>query len=67
MFLVMELVEGSSLRQLIKAHGARGLSLGIATYIVQSAVAGLELAHVRPGGAIESGKRLNLDEDMKKR
>jgi serine/threonine protein kinase len=51
-FLVMEFVDGPSLRQLIKARGPRGLSLGVATYIVQSAAGGLEFAHVRPGGAI---------------
>jgi serine/threonine-protein kinase len=51
-FLVMEFVDGPSLRQLIKARGARGLSLGVATYIVQAAAAGLEFAHARPGGAI---------------
>jgi serine/threonine protein kinase len=51
-FLVMEFVDGPSLRQLLKARGSRGLSLGIATYIVQSAAAGLEFAHNRPGGAI---------------
>jgi serine/threonine protein kinase len=51
-FLVMEFVDGPSLRQLIKARGTRGLSLGVASYIVQSAAAGLEFAHVRPGGAI---------------
>jgi serine/threonine protein kinase len=51
-FLVMEFVDGPSLRQLIKARGPRGLSLGAATYIIQSAAAGLEFAHARPGGAI---------------
>jgi len=51
-FLVMEFVDGPSLRQLFKARGARGLSLGVATYIVQSAAGGLEFAHARPGGAI---------------
>jgi serine/threonine protein kinase len=51
-FLVMEFVDGPSLRQLIKARGTRGLSLGVATYIAQSAAAGLEFAHARPGGAI---------------
>jgi len=51
-FLVMEFVDGPSLRQLIKARGARGLPLGVTTYIVQSAAAGLEFAHARPGGAI---------------
>jgi serine/threonine protein kinase len=51
-FLVMEFVDGPSLRQLIKARGTRGLSVGVATYIVQSAAAGLEFAHARPGGAI---------------
>ena len=51
-FLVMEFVDGPSLRQLLKARGTRRLSLGTATYIVQAAAAGLEFAHVRPGGAI---------------
>jgi serine/threonine-protein kinase len=51
-FLVMEFVDGPSLRQLIRARGARGLSLGVASYIAQSAAAGLEFAHARPGGAI---------------
>ncbi|NVB77622.1 MAG: protein kinase [Kofleriaceae bacterium] len=51
-FLVMEFVDGPSLRQLLKARGSRGLPLGIATYIVQAAAAGLEFAHARPGGAI---------------
>jgi serine/threonine protein kinase/outer membrane biosynthesis protein TonB len=51
-FLVMEFVDGPSLRQLLKSRGSRGLSLGVATYIVQSAAAGLEFAHNRPGGAI---------------
>jgi len=51
-FLVMEFVDGPSLRQLIKARGSRGLPLGVATYIVQSSAAGLEFAHARPGGAI---------------
>jgi serine/threonine-protein kinase len=51
-FLVMEFVDGPSLRQLLKARGPRGLPLGVATYIVQSAAAGLEFAHVRPGGAV---------------
>src|SRR6187397_311945 len=51
-FLVMEFVDGPSLRQLLKARGSRRLSLGVATYIVQSAAAGLEFAHNRPGGAI---------------
>ncbi|MGE5185533.1 MAG: serine/threonine-protein kinase [Acidobacteriota bacterium] len=51
-FLVMEFVDGPSLRQLLKARGTRGLPLGVATYIVQSAAAGLEFAHARPGGAV---------------
>ncbi len=51
-FLVMEFVDGPSLRGLLKARGARGLSLGAATYIVQSAAAGLQFAHARPGGAV---------------
>ncbi len=51
-FLVMEFVDGPSLRQLLKARGSRRLSLGTATYIVQAAAAGLEFAQARPGGAI---------------
>ena len=51
-FLVMDFVDGPSLRQLLKARGARGLPLGVASYIVQSAAQGLEFAHARPGGAI---------------
>ena len=51
-FLVMEYVDGPSLRQLLKARGSRRLALGTATYIVQAAAAGLEFAHARPGGAI---------------
>jgi len=51
-FLVMEFIDGPSLRQLIKARGSRGLSLGVATYVLTSAAAGLEFAHARPGGAI---------------
>jgi serine/threonine protein kinase len=51
-FLVMEYVDGPSLRQLLKARGNRGLSLGTATFIVQTAATGLEFAHSRPGGAI---------------
>jgi len=50
-FLVMEYMDGPSLRQLLKARGDR-LSISIATYIVQSAAAGLEFAHIRPGGAV---------------
>src|SRR5687768_2784373 len=53
-FLVMEFVDGPTLRQLLGLLGLRkrGLSPGIATYVVQSAAAGLEFAHRRPGGAI---------------
>ncbi|MBA3499788.1 MAG: serine/threonine protein kinase [Myxococcota bacterium] len=51
-FLVMEFVDGPSLRQLLKARNTRGLSIGTATYIVQTAATGLEFAHSRPGGAI---------------
>jgi serine/threonine protein kinase len=46
-FLVMEFMDGPSLRQLLKARGARGLPLAITAYIVQSAAAGLEFAHGR--------------------
>jgi serine/threonine protein kinase len=51
-FLVMEFVDGPSLRQLLKARGQRGLPIGVATYIVQHAAQGLEFAHARPGGAV---------------
>jgi serine/threonine protein kinase len=51
-FLVMDFVDGPSLRQLLKALGQRSLPLGVATYIVQSAAQGLEFAHARPGGAV---------------
>ena len=51
-FLVMDFVDGPSLRQLLKARGSKPLPLGISSYIVQSACAGLEFAHARPGGAI---------------
>ena len=51
-FLVMDFVDGPSLRQLLKARGTRGLPLGVASYIVQNAAAGLEFAHNRNGGAI---------------
>ncbi len=53
-FLVMEFVDGPTLRQLLGLLGLRkrGLSPGIATYVVQSAAAGLEFAHRRPGGAV---------------
>ncbi len=51
-FLVMEFVDGPSLRQLLKFRATRGLPLGVATYVVQGAAAGLEFAHNRPGGAI---------------
>ena len=51
-FLVMEYVDGPSLRQLLQARGQRRLSLAIASYIVQAAAAGLEFAHARPGGAV---------------
>lgn len=51
-FLVMEFVDGPSLRGLLKGRGARGIPFGVASYIIQSAAAGLEFAHARPGGAI---------------
>ena len=51
-FLVMEFVDGPSLRQLLKSRGTRGLPLGVAAYVVQGAAQGLEFAHSRPGGAI---------------
>ena len=51
-FLVMEFVDGPSLRQLLKGRGTRLLPLGVTSYIVQSAAAGLQSAHARPGGAI---------------
>ena len=51
-FLVMEYVDGPSLRQLMKAHLREPFSLGIATYIAQEAATGLAFAHTRRGGAI---------------
>ncbi len=54
-FLVMEFVDGPSLRQLLGAHAStnRGpLPLPLVAYIVQAACAGLEYAHARPTGAI---------------
>ncbi|MDB4959893.1 MAG: hypothetical protein JWO36_7462 [Myxococcales bacterium] len=51
-FLVMEFVDGPSVRQLMRSRGSNGLPLGIATYITQAAAAGLEFAHARPGGAV---------------
>src|SRR5262245_49246635 len=51
-FIVMEHVDGPSLRQFLHARGPRLLPLGIATYIVQFAAAGLEFAHTLPAGAI---------------
>ncbi len=51
-FLVMEFVDGPSLRGLLKGRGSRGIPFGVASYIVQAAAAGLEFAHARPGGAI---------------
>jgi serine/threonine protein kinase len=51
-FLVMEFMDGPSVRQLLKARGTRGLPIGVATYIVQMAATGLEFAHGRPGGAV---------------
>ena len=40
-FLVMEFVDGPSLRQLMKALGPRALPVSVATYVVQAAAAGL--------------------------
>lgn len=51
-FLVMEFVDGPSLRGLLKGRGTRGIPFGVASYVVQAAAAGLEFAHARPGGAI---------------
>lgn len=50
-FVVMEYVDGPSLRQLVKALPST-LSLGLATYVVHQAAAGLAFAHSRRGGAI---------------
>ncbi|MBK9030329.1 MAG: serine/threonine protein kinase [Myxococcales bacterium] len=54
-FLVMEFVDGPSLRQLLGAHAGAGrgpLPLSLVTYVIQAACAGLEYAHGRPTGAI---------------
>src|SRR5262249_38669432 len=50
-FVVMEYVDGPSLRQLLQTRGSR-LPIGVATYIVQSAAEGVGFAHARPGGAV---------------
>ena len=51
-FLIMELVYGPSLRKLLDLRGARGLSPGVATYVVLNAAMALEFAHRQPGGPI---------------
>jgi serine/threonine protein kinase len=54
-FLVMEFVDGPSLRQLLHARtGCKlgPLPLGVSTYVVHAAATGLEFAHARPGGAV---------------
>ena len=54
-FLVMEYVDGPSLRQLQQAREAGKappISLGLATHVVAAAAAGLEFAHRRRGGAV---------------
>jgi serine/threonine protein kinase len=50
--LIMDFVDGPTLRRLLAAHDHRGLPLGLVTYIIQSVAAGLEFAHTRPSGAI---------------
>nr|MBA2544192.1 protein kinase [Deltaproteobacteria bacterium] len=50
-FLVMEYVDGPSLRQLLRSRGRR-LPIGIATAVVHAAALGLEFGHLRPGGAV---------------
>jgi serine/threonine-protein kinase len=45
--LVMEYVDGPSLRQLIKARGQRGIPLAVASYVVQAAAARREDEHSR--------------------
>ncbi|MGE0871152.1 MAG: serine/threonine-protein kinase [Kofleriaceae bacterium] len=47
MFIVMDLVDGPTLREIMKRHGQRRLPLGVIAYIVQSAATGLEFAHAR--------------------
>jgi serine/threonine-protein kinase len=54
-FLVMEFVDGPSLRQLLQSRASQKLEplpLAIATYIVHAAATGLEFAHAHDGGAI---------------
>jgi tRNA A-37 threonylcarbamoyl transferase component Bud32 len=51
-FLVMEYVDGPSLRQLLHPRRPAPVSLGVATYVAHAAATGLEFAHARPGGAI---------------
>ncbi|HVK73265.1 MAG TPA: serine/threonine-protein kinase, partial [Kofleriaceae bacterium] len=54
-FLVMEFVDGPSLRELLTARKQAGtgpMPLPLATYVAQAACAGLAYAHGRPAGAI---------------
>ncbi len=50
-FVVMEYVDGPSVRQLLKLRGEE-LPIAISTYVVHAAAIGLEYAHARPGGAV---------------
>ena len=54
-FVVMELVDGPTLRQLLRACRNGELSLETACYIVQSVAAGLGCAHAQPDGGIVHG------------
>ncbi|MGE0546997.1 MAG: serine/threonine-protein kinase [Kofleriaceae bacterium] len=47
LFLVMELVDGPTLRELLDHHARWRLPLGVVAYIVQCAATGLEFAHAR--------------------
>lgn len=54
-FLVMEFVNGPTLRRLLQeryAAGAGPLPLGLSTFLLHEAAAGLDYAHTQPGGAV---------------
>lgn len=54
-FLVMEFVNGPTLRRLLQERYASGggpLPLGLSTFVLHEAAAGLDYAHTQPGGAV---------------
>jgi serine/threonine protein kinase len=54
-FLVMEFINGPTLRRLLQERYAAGigpLPLGLSTFVLHEAAAGLDYAHTQPGGAV---------------